>query len=121
MVDDKELRVGNLVLDRDGSEARIATADQIDWGWMPAPLTEGYLVRFGFEKHSHRTTRGYRIVTDTLRKNGIELHQSQVSECYYTYIGFGHGVTTVPIKYVHQLQNLYFALTGEELELKDLP
>lgn len=26
--------------------------------------------------------------------------------------------TTVDIKYLHQLQNLYFALTGEELEVK---
>jgi hypothetical protein len=24
----------------------------------------------------------------------------------------------IEIKYVHQLQNLYFALTGEELEIK---
>ena len=29
-----------------------------------------------------------------------------------------HHHTSVPIKYVHQLQNLYFALTGKELTLK---
>lgn len=30
------------------------------------------------------------------------------------------GVPSKPIEYLHQLQNLYFALTGEELEVNEL-
>ena len=34
--------------------------------------------------------------------------------------GHPKGTSLIPhIKYVHQLQNLYFALTGEELTIKD--
>lgn len=32
---------------------------------------------------------------------------------------FTDGTFAAEIKHVHQLQNLYFALTGEELTLKD--
>jgi hypothetical protein len=31
-----------------------------------------------------------------------------------------NGITKVKVKYVHQLQNLHYALTGEELEIKEL-
>lgn len=38
--------------------------------------------------------------------------------CDYTVNGFWAGIK---IKYLHQLQNLYFALTGEELEINMNP
>src|SRR5574343_1174109 len=64
---------------------------------FPIPLTEEWLLRFGFEFF-----RGYERNVYRLRKMiivGGELF-------YYRHIQIFH---------VHQLQNLYSALTGEEL------
>ena len=36
------------------------------------------------------------------------------------HIFYRSDYTGVNVKYVHQLQNLYFALTGEELILKEI-
>ena len=83
----------------------------------PIPLTEDWLTRFGFEKN----------------ENG----EPQIDACEGTALSISIGET--PYKYsawlcvkgnfqywqmstcefVHELQNFYFALTGEELELKE--
>ena len=67
----------------------------------PIPLTEEWLIRFGFEVKSASVTHkysyniGFFVLSNGLRSN-------------ISYDGY-------EIKYVHQLQNLYFALTGNEL------
>ena len=67
----------------------------------PIPLTEEILLKSGFE----RIFGGYKIET---KQRYIHLH---------TY-GGRIEYDTMIIKYVHQLQNLYFALTGEELNIE---
>jgi hypothetical protein len=69
----------------------------------PVPLTEERLLKFGFEKDV-----------------------TEYNICWFlnhVYIWFVDGEyineLDLPIKYVHQLQNLYFALKGEELTLKE--
>jgi hypothetical protein len=74
----------------------------------PIPLTEEWLVKFGFEK---------------IKNNGIdyELHDCVISfeaEWMWTSESKLNEVRTLIPKHVHQLQNLYFALTNEELTLK---
>lgn len=86
----------------------------------PITLTEEWLLSFGFDKITELTDgynkgmpiekylydKFYILNTDLLNPNfGIGLH--------YIWDGI-----SLEIKYVHQLQNLYFALTGEELTLK---
>jgi hypothetical protein len=74
----------------------------------PIPLTEEWLLKFGFikyideDKFIHKSLR----YSDQfkLRDDGVLVFVS--SEVYIT-----------DCKYIHQLQNLYFALTGEELTL----
>jgi len=75
------------------------------------PLTEEWLVTFGFHKSSNQyfsiASFSY-IEHDAYGCNG----------------GFGYCLHDergifLEIKYVHQLQNLYFALTGEELSIND--
>jgi len=81
----------------------------------PIPLTEEWLEKFGFER-------------DEEKRHG---------ECYWVHGGFTNpqaplfyyvdmflsahlgfpGWKNIKIKYVHHLQNLYFALTGEELQI----
>lgn len=77
----------------------------------PIPLTEEWLIKFGFRPNKH----GY--IFDTFRVKNL------VTGFFYGYIpvfldGEEEDIEDVQIKYVHQLQNLYFALTGKELTIK---
>lgn len=81
------------------------------------PLTEEWIIKFGFEYDIHNLEYSRAILDETLitysQKNGIFL-ESRVCchEC-------GGYMEYVEIKHVHQLQNLYYALTGEELTIKE--
>jgi hypothetical protein len=62
-------------------------------------LTEEWLLMFGFDK----TSLHY------FKKDGIIIQaEDDYFECFL-------GSVVVKLQYVHQLQNLYFALTGKEL------
>lgn len=115
-----ELRIGNLVQGKpiqiprlgiwgDGATAVTAYGiSLIDDGvldFKPIPLTEQWLLDFGFVliKNDYPSPSDWYFI-----KNEITLSN-------FTWIIHGH--TKALMKYVHQLQNLYFALTGEELEL----
>ena len=66
------------------------------------PLTEQWLIRLGFEKIGINYNMS--IFNVYRRKSDNKLL-------------YRNNVYAVELKHVHQLQNLYFALTGEELEL----
>lgn len=70
----------------------------------PILLTEEWLLKFGFEKDD--TIWIKHPIYGLLEKNGR----------FFIELGETGGIY---IKYVHQLQNLYFALTGEELTIKE--
>jgi hypothetical protein len=126
-----ELRIGNYVsnpplsdcrkidyLDiRDHAESRLIQP------FDPIPLTEEWLIKFGF------------FVKEEISNDnffGCHLYQNN-DEFVIPYENTFHYIRdisssehdgsteyrTTEIKYVHQLQNLYFALTGEELTIKD--
>lgn len=117
-----ELRIGNgIYLPTQGSKfeqrVRWVNSDDINGFDLsecdPIPLTEELLRNCGFEKkhyggnvdferwwHKNLTSIG------TFRKPFNE-------QCLYD-----DKTRTVQIKYLHQLQNLYFALTGEELSFE---
>lgn len=72
----------------------------------PIPLTEEWLIKFGFVI---TRTQAYKIFNDF----GDQVKLNKIgNEFEFVYLA-------VPIKYAHQLQNLYFALTGEELTIKE--
>lgn len=77
----------------------------------PIPLTTEWLERFGFETHPNFSERwfwnhyGYSM---TLADDGDWNVMPRVDD----------SLVVAYCRYVHQLQNLYFALTGTELELK---
>ena len=85
----------------------------------PIPLTEEWLLKFGFYLRD-----GF---SNTFKLN-VEKHQYDCSEITYSEKeglfrfsnGQQKGTTLIPhIKYVHQIQNLYFALIGEELKQQE--
>lgn len=157
MMKPNELRIGNLILDN--KEVKKVTSGMLsNWdiikrdygGYNPIPLTEEWLLKFGFFKNDQyvkngngaewqpeypRTTfDGYNIevfedtyfaIVYSLFEYKQDDHVSKSNDVqvvfgdyYPTQMDSSHFLN-VSIKYVHQLQNLYFALTGEELELKE--
>lgn len=75
----------------------------------PIPITPEWLERGGFNQYV--TPNGqmcFNLGEYRVYLNGEPSFHLMVSDGYYP--------TLCKIKYVHQLQNLYFALTGKELE-----
>ena len=120
-----ELRIGNLISDINGNLCLVKTiredliiAKYYSVGYCigdeeqfnKVELTEELLLKFGFEEKSK---------SKNFYLGNFRFHISKPAN----YDGFifcdGYDVITDRIKYVHQLQNLYFALTGEELTLKN--
>ena len=73
---------------------------------QPIPLSHEWLVRAGFEWKNH----GLRKDNFCIRQFGEKLSIFLSNESFNF---------EVKIPYVHQLQNLFFALTGKELEFTD--
>jgi len=71
------------------------------------PITENYLKAFGFEKLTDKNT-GFKQSSYSLDNGALIVNfDSGVLE-----VDFYRGLN---YRYVHQLQNLYYALTGKEL------
>ena len=88
-----------LLSDFDGTNFEIC---------KPIPLTEEWLVKFGFEKT-------YDDLNWYIKGNYCFSFLKELDLIVFKIKFQTVGICT--IKYVHQAQNLYFALTGEELRL----
>ena len=107
--------VGNYVCDiefchngneHDGAFAQIAV-DQL----APIPITEDWLIKFGFEYVANEDDGGSMIMK-TYEKGEIQFTYEGEGFVYYE-----KPWSDVQLNYVHELQNLYFALTDEELTI----
>jgi hypothetical protein len=114
----EELRIGNYLdyfLDEDDIDWSPTGMDWQDFKWIseepdgfnnfhrPIELTEEWLLRFGWEK-----------------KGPYKWDNDLMYDYLMTYpSGYTMNGVAYEIKYVHQLQNLYFALTNSELTLKE--
>ncbi len=119
-MDIKELRIGNVIR-KDNSEYIVSTIRNGQWGLDCTDLntneqmcvtaefcsgiilSEMWIARLGFEG-----LKDYWQIAGTL----FIVKGSQLYDKYFNPVG-------IKLIYVHQLQNLYFALTGEELILDD--
>lgn len=112
-----ELRIGNLVYD----EIEVCKVDAIFNDFVRVlcdntvinlfepktiPITEEWLLKMGFE-NNHSS-----VNFKTFYNNGFDYRIELYSD------GKVFFDELREIQYVHQLQNLYFALTGEELTIK---
>lgn len=116
-----ELRIGNYLYTDEGkiNSVYLIAKSVIEFSnphticspdfCSPVLLTEEWLIKFGLEQG------GYDFLFWTKEtKNGI------FTICGDSEIEFGiryNNEIELQLKYVHQLQNLYFALTGEELAI----
>jgi len=135
MINQNELRIGNIIhfpfisdnvkvvglaLVENDKQIRIQTTIsgnhnffELAEKYTPIPLTEEWLLKAGFEKDD----------------SGVEISDQDYCEWYqkeFPIIGilcqssdksyiFDEDTDTLKIKYVHELQNLYFSLVNEEL------
>ena len=105
-----ELRIGNYVYFED----KLLKFD-FEMGWnfdyiKPIPLTEEWLLKFGFEKKYQTFEFKGLNIDGTVVHFSFDKWRSEydIENCDFTEI-------PAECKHVHQLQNLYFALTNEEL------
>jgi hypothetical protein len=121
-----ELRIGNYVLlsgqlhkiielleNESSCEWLITSPDIMIDNYLyeeikPIPLTEDWLVRFGFTNTSSNIIH---------RRKDFNLPFFNLT-MYNEDISFSQNGFKIIVKHVHQLQNLYFALTQKELEIK---
>lgn len=81
---------------------------------QPIPLTEEWLLKFGFEKVIHAYVMG---IHNRIFSGLMKFQFDRLLQMWVFSVGKYKDITR--IEYVHQLQNLYFALTGDELEIKE--
>lgn len=106
----EELRIGNYVKSKRHDLDVVTQVGKSNvWGKfnedilpMPIPITEDWLIKFGFESDGIEWWDG--IICLGIFKDGI----------YYLPTESLDYRVGQEIKYVHQLQNLYFALTGSD-------
>jgi hypothetical protein len=116
----RELRIGNWVKTGYGHKYQVAfIKDESDEDCLPIPLTEDWLLKFGFEKQIIKTLlKGVNIINYRLNNfivyilpNSFEVELiREDGEQFNLWLNFD--------KTIHILQNLYFALKGEELTIK---
>jgi hypothetical protein len=135
MIKANELRIGNLVLGRFGGDVFPREVIGIDNSTVyftegfenrfrdkqdledvkPIPLTEEWLVRFGFEKEE-ADAKGIAVWDEFYHGTFLISNHGTGIEDYH-FIAYEGEV--VDVRFVHELQNLFFAIKREELTIKE--
>lgn len=104
-----KLRFGAFFLRNDGGE-QIESSDV-----ESIPLNEEWLLKFGFKEFDVPIHRMWRL---RISRNG-EINVSKHAHGFELELSTknGYNFCHPQVDYVHQLQNLYFALTGQELKM----
>ena len=116
----KELRIGNYYIDIDDKLTELSGYELYqmtikenteilgETEFRPIPLTEEWLLKFGFVFDSYgEYCKGAYSLDNEYTDKGVYIFVIQKETCL-----------DIEIKYLHQLQNLYFALTNEELTIQ---
>jgi hypothetical protein len=123
-----ELRIGNLVdlgnriakvieinhlacvvVDLEETQDTIEDYERV----KPIKLTEEWLLKFGLKPNQWFCSNSYCVVEDKTGDIHYGWCMKTQNSLHTKEIEFGY------FKYVHQFQNLYFAIIGEELILKE--
>jgi hypothetical protein len=133
MINPNELRIGNIVWESssftpgpaDFEEIFVGAINDIDkvvydnqnniysYDYLyPIPLTVEWMMRLGFEWNA--TDKRYYIQIG----NTLYLEYDTDFDCFIAPESWAGSCPWNIVKHVHQVQNLYFALTGEELNIK---
>ena len=114
MITANELRIGNLLQRNDNSIITVSPDDIIriaQWAASqqllpkPIPITDKWLAKFGIKENRKFPDNEY---------FSIDIDNNVFAEWG---IYFNGQWITVYIKYIHELQNLYWCVAGKELEI----
>lgn len=141
MIKANELRIGSMVIvDKNGNIGEVLAIYQQNYETVcsvkyddpkyhliggyktvlisdlsPIPITPEVLERCGFIKYGQTPFFSYR-----LKVNSLDELAWYSQDCELRYQTIGSGFTrNFNIKYLYQLQNLVFALTGQELKIME--
>lgn len=122
-----ELRIGNLVYD---GEKRICKVEQLStdiheckiyaikgpitasYRYTGIPITEESLLKLGYKFYNGKTSGT--LCRDFGGKLDIDFYEGKIQVKSH-YEGYQMYRPIHNVKFVHQLQNIYFDLTGEEI------
>lgn len=138
MIEVQSLMIGNYVWDNYSGYMEVSLIDSVNESIdlrknktlpsgryiiediEPIPLTEEWLEKFGFDKGTSEDGEDVMIYLNSHWKFILEYYNfCQPSEDNGYYLIEYLGQLEIQIKHIHQLQNLYFALTSEELTIKE--
>lgn len=128
MIEAKELRIGNWILPEhnlDGEYHKVTIIESYainsyteDW-YRGIPLTHEILEKCGF-KEDDNVASAFNDIKKYYSING-SFFMRELNGEFHRYIEVEddpyYSFPLCQVKYLHQLQNLYFALTGKELEI----
>lgn len=133
MIESHQLRIGNLILDEDGGIMPIVSIITAPFTKLPIPIDYPCVFHQGSLYSSCSSLRGIAITPEWLEKCGFEKtfdctdgrkeYSKKGSKMilYYskhnTIEGVSESTYSTKLKFVHELQNLHHALTGNELEI----
>ena len=132
----KELRIGNYFYDRSNKILRLDWWEHINklasdmsvngikvhpmtehiGNARPIPLTEEWLVKFGFVKDKKHDNCCDLELENDFYLQGVGYGKRNIK--YEVILTDSNDNELMLVKHVHELQNLYFALTNEELTIK---
>jgi len=117
-----ELRLGNYVMIHDYAKGnRQQVVDQLDVCQInlldeqycsPIPITKEWILKFGFKEPKYTSIYSIELKYDFNFTGYLDYNLETKS------INLSYGFWVTNCLYVHQLQNLYFALTGKELTIQ---
>jgi len=125
----RSLSIGNFIK-RNGIVVTIDARSIFDiWndegivklGYEPIPITMEWIEKFGFvfEELDDEPTLEEQSYRKAIRGYGSKAFEIEFNSCEDTFtLNFITG-ELINYKYVHELQNLYYMLTGSELSLND--
>jgi hypothetical protein len=121
MINANELRIGNWYLGASRQEPLQATArfiQQLDEGLIncsPIPISSEILEKCGFTRLNNGWNMGeHKSYMDEI----FSLFDENYCQGELDLRLNGSDLPMPKVKYLHQLQNLYYGLTGEELTFK---
>ena len=133
MIKANEIRIGNLYERKESlanDKIGYINFDESDWyrigegidyleNYDPISLTEEWLLKFGFIFDENK---GFDYINDDGEISNIEdnplWYKNYSQKRFCVYLKKLTCYVSLNCKYVHDLQNCYFIVTGQELELK---
>lgn len=83
------------------------------WQARPIPLTKKWLLKFGFEFNKHKNWHNFKLKDFYINYSKIDIEDLVDANCFYSMNG------NIKIKYVHELQNIYYVFYKKELMIQE--